>query len=57
MNLTELINRLEKIRVEIGDATVEVRNAAGDADDAGTIEMVNVSRQKSVVEWRAFIDV
>ena len=57
MQISELITRLEQLREQVGNADVEVRNAAGDYDIAGAAEPVNVAREPGMVTWRVFIDV
>ena len=52
MQIKELIDRLEKLRIELGDETlVQCRNMAG---DCSTLEQVDYSRESSGPRIGAF---
>jgi len=55
MKISELINHLQTKLQELGDVIVEVRNAAGDFDEAYCIERANVGTV-SKPRIRVFID-
>ena len=57
MLITELISKLEDLRELVGNVPVEVRNEAGEFNDAETAEIVNVSRDKNKPKWATYIDV
>ncbi|MBK8772491.1 MAG: hypothetical protein IPM06_18995 [Rhizobiales bacterium] len=57
MKISELIDRLEKLSVEYGDASVEVRNEAGDWNDAEEIQATHYIKPASEPKWIVFIDV
>ena len=54
MTISELINKLEKMRSEYGDARVEVRNSAGDYNDAGDLKATHYDVDP---KWVVFVDV
>ena len=58
MTISELINKLEKMRSEYGDARVEVRNSAGDYNDAGDLQATHYGNPFDVdPQWVVFVDV
>jgi hypothetical protein len=56
MIITELIKRLEQLRAQVGDVEVEVRNLAGEHDEAQDAEIVNVSRNTGETKWHVFLE-
>lgn len=56
MTINQLIKRLEELREVAGDIVVEVRNPAGDFDDAFEAQLVNVSRKSGEDKWRVFVE-
>ena len=57
MVISELIAKLEFMRNEYGDVRVEVRNAAGDFDDADTLQATYYGNPFNVDrKWVVFID-
>ena len=56
MTINQLIKRLEELREAVGDVTVEVRNPAGDFDEAVEAQLVNVSRKSGEDKWRVYVE-
>jgi phage gp37-like protein len=56
MKISELIEKLEKIKEQIGDAPVEVRNESGDWDYACVVDIVNANRAIYPQKWKVFIE-
>jgi hypothetical protein len=56
MCITELVKRLGEIKSRIGDMVVEVRNPAGDFNEASAVELVSLPQESVVTRWRVFID-
>ena len=56
MTINQLIKRLEELRETAGDAAVEVRNPAGDFDEASEAQLVNVSRKSGETKWRVYVE-
>lgn len=57
MVISELISKLEKMRTDYGDARVEVRNEAGDWNDAEEVLATHYSKPASDPKWVVFIGV
>jgi hypothetical protein len=58
MVISELIANLEKMRADYGDARVEVRNPAGDWNDAEDLQATHYGNPFDVEpKWVVFIDV
>lgn len=58
MIISELIAKLEQARNEYGDARVEVRNPAGDWDDAEELQATHFGNPfDAEPKWVVFIDV
>jgi hypothetical protein len=57
MTINELISKLEKMRVDYGNAWVEVRNEAGDWNDAEEVQARHYGDPAGVPTWVVFIDV
>ena len=57
MTINELIAKLEKMRADYGDARVEVRNEAGDWNDAEEVQATHYRKPASEPKWVVFIDV
>ncbi len=57
MRISELIAKLEQARNDYGDARVEVRNEAGDWNDAEEVQATHYSKPASDPKWVVFIDV
>ena len=56
MLISEAVNRLEVLLQHFGDAPIQVRNSAGEFDDAVDAEMVNVTWEPGKPTWQVFID-
>ena len=56
MTISELIEVLERILVSHGNFPVEVRNAAGDWDEAETVNTVNYGKSNAKVKCKVLID-
>ena len=56
MTINELIAKLENIRAEYGNALVEVRNDAGDWNDAEEVQPTHYRKPASEPKWVVFID-
>ena len=56
MTINQLIKRLEELREAVGDATVEIRNPAGDFDQAVEAKLVHVSRKSGDDKWRVCLE-
>jgi hypothetical protein len=57
MKISELIEKLEQLRDQVGDVEVEARNTAGDYDTAEDAEIVNVACKANDPKWRVYIEV
>ena len=57
MTINELIAKLEKMRADHGDARVEVRNEAGDWNDAEAVQATHYGNPSDDPKWIVFIDV
>ena len=57
MTISELITKLGKLRTDYGDARVEVRNEAGDWNDAEDVQATHYRKPASEPKWVVFIDV
>lgn len=56
MRISELLRKLQRMYAEEGDVVVEVRNEEGIFKEVVIIEKVNISRKRSVIVWKIFID-
>lgn len=56
MTINQLMKRLEELRETKGDVTVEVRNPAGDFDEAVEAQLINVSRKSGETKWRVYVE-
>lgn len=56
MVITELIERLEQLRAQVGNVEVEVRNPAGDHDIAEDVQPVNISPYPRETKWRVYVE-
>ena len=56
MKISELIDKLEKMRTDYGDVRVEARNGAGDWDYVNEVAYTNIGIP-SDPEWVVFIDI
>ena len=57
MRISELISKLEQARNDYGDARVEVRNEAGDWNDAEAVQATHYGKPSAEPKWVVFIDV
>jgi hypothetical protein len=57
MIISELIAKLEQARNEYGDVRVEVRNEAGDWNEADDVQATHYRKPASDPKWVVFIDV
>lgn len=56
MKITQLIKSLEELQKSVGDVVVEVRNPAGDFDEASEATPVNVSQKYGEPKWRVYVE-
>lgn len=56
MTINELIAKLEQMRNDYGDARVEVRNSAGDWNDAEEVQATHYGKPSDDLKWIVFID-
>lgn len=56
MSIISLIKKLEELRAQVGNVTVEVRNPAGDHDTLEDVQLVNTSDKPRQTRWVVSLD-
>lgn len=56
MTILQLIDKLQELKGKHGNMRVECRNPAGDFDPVEVVDIVNVSQNSKIVNWRVYLD-
>lgn len=56
MTILRLIDKLQKLKDQYGNIAVESRNPAGDFDPVEVVDIVNVSQNSKITNWRVYLD-
>ena len=56
MTILQLIDKLQELKEKHGNMRIECRNPAGDFDPVEVVDIVNVSQNSKIVNWRVYLD-
>ncbi len=56
MTILQLIDKLQELKEKHGNMRIECRNPAGDFDPVEVVDIVNVSQNSKITNWRVYLD-